>query len=179
MSDQPFPSEASPPGRRVLVAVATGEPGARIQAWRERHDPEQAHRLPPHTTLCYWAPVVEPALLEKQVRHAFDRTVAVRLGSVHEFDNADHTFYVEVLDTADLDAARARLYDGTFLELPGRPDWTWHVTCVRYGVRRDLAEMRRLVTELSIDATWQVDTVAYLELRGDRYEPVAEWRVAP
>jgi hypothetical protein len=24
---------------------------------------------------------------------------------------------------------------------------------------------------------WQVDTVAYLELRGDRYEPVAEWHV--
>ena len=114
MTDQPFPSEVSPPGRRVLVAVVTGEVGARIQAWRERHDPEQAARLPPHTTLCYWAPVVEPELLERQVRHAFDRPVAVRLGSVHEFDNQDHTFYVEVLDTADLDAARARLYDGTF-----------------------------------------------------------------
>ena len=179
MTDQPFPSEASPPGRRVLVAVVSGEVGARIQAWRERHDPEQAHRLPPHTTLCYWAPVVEPELLEKQVRHAFDRPVAVRLGSVHEFGNKDHTFYVEVLDTADLDAARARLYDGTFLELPGRPEWTWHVTCVRYGIRRDLDELRRLVTELEINATWQVDTIAYLELRGDRYEPLAEWRVAP
>ena len=179
MTDQPFPSESSPPGRRVLVAVVTGEAGARIQAWRERHDPEQAHRLPPHTTLCYWAPTVEPELLEKQVRHAFDRPVAVKLGSVHEFGNKDHTFYVEVLDTADLDAARARLYDGAFLDLPGRPEWTWHVTCVRYGIRRDLDELRRLVTELEINATWQVDTIAYLELRGDRYEPLAEWRVAP
>ena len=177
MTDQPFPSEASPPGRRVLVAVVTGEVGARIQTWRERHDPEQARRLSPHTTLCYCAPAVEPGLLEPLVRHAFDRPVAVRLGSVHEFDNKDRTFYVDVLDTADLDAARARLYDGTFLKLPGRPEWTWHVTCVRYGVRRDLDELRRLVTELSINATWQIGTVAYLELRGDRYEPVAEWRV--
>ncbi len=177
MTDQPFPSETSPPGRRVLVAVVTGEIGARIQAWRERHDPEQARRLPPHTTLCYWAPVVEPALLERQVRHAFDRPVAVRLGSVHEFGNADYTFYVEVLETAPLDEARARLYDGTFLDLPGRRDWTWHVTCVRYGSRRDLEDLRRLVTELTIDAVWQVDTVAYLELRGDRYEPLAEWHV--
>lgn len=179
MTDQPFPSEASPLGRRVLVAVVTGEVGARIQAWRERHDPEQARRLPPHATLCYWAPVVEPAVLERQIRHAFDRPVAVRLGSAHELGNADHTFYVEVLDPAALDAARARLYDGTFLELPGRPDWTWHVTCVRYGNRRDLDELRRLVAELTIDAVWQIDTVAYLELRGDRYETLAEWRVAP
>lgn len=174
----PFPSQVSQPGRRVLVAVVTGEVGARIQSWRERHDAEQARRLPPHTTLCYWAPTVEPSLLERQVRHAFDRPVTVRLGSVREFGNKDHTFYVEVLDTAPLDDARARLYDGTFLELPGRPDWTWHVTCVRYGNRRDLDELRRLATELEIDAPWQVDTIAYLELRGDRYETVAEWNVA-
>src|SRR3954464_9676265 len=98
--EQPLRADGSQPGRRVLVAVVTGEVGARIQAWRERHDPEQARRLPPHTTLCYWAPVVEPDLLERQVRHAFDRPVAVRLGSVHEFGNQDHTFYLEVLDTA-------------------------------------------------------------------------------
>ena len=179
MTDQPFPSEVSPSGRRVLVAVVTGEVGARIQAWRERHDPEQARRLPSHVTLCYWAPVVEPELLERQVRHAFDRPVAVRLGSVHEFGNQDHTFYVEVLDTAPLDEARSRLYDGTFLELPGRPDWTWHVTCVRYGRARDLDELRRLTTELTLDTVWQLDTIAYLELRGERYEPLAEWHVTP
>jgi 2'-5' RNA ligase len=177
MIDRLPPSESSQPGRRVLVAVVTGEAGARVQAWRERHDPEQARRLPPHATLCYWPPTVEPELLERQVRHAFDRPVAVRLGGVHEFGNQDHTFYVEVLDTADLDAARTRLYDGTHLELPRRPDWTWHVTCVRYGRDRDLAELRRQATELTLDLTWQVDTVAYLELRGDRYESVAAWRV--
>lgn len=177
MAEQSFPSESSPPGRRVLVAVVTGEPGQRIQAWRLAHDPEQARRLPPHATLCYWAPVVEPDLLERQVRHAFDRPVAVRLGGVHEFGNQDHTFYVQVEETAALDAARVRLYDGTHLELPGRDAWTWHVTCVRYGVKGDVAALRRAAAELRLDATWQIDTVAYLELRGDRYEPVAEWRL--
>ena len=179
MTEQPPPSDVSPPGRRVLVAVVTGEAGVRIQTWRERHDPEQARRLPPHTTLCYWAPVVKPELLEKQVRHAFDGPVAVRLGAVHEFGNADHTFYVEVLDTEALDAARTRLFDGTFLELPGRQSWTWHVTCVRYSHTRDLHELRRLASELTLDCVWEVDTVAYLELRGDRYEPVAEWHLGP
>ena len=121
MASQPPPSESSPPG----------PPGAGGRGdWRGRrthpalaraHDPEQASRLPPHTTLCYWAPTVEPELLERQVRHAFDRPISVRLGSVHEFGNADQTFYVEVLETAALDAARARLYDGTHLELPRRP----------------------------------------------------------
>lgn len=177
MSEEPRPVGASLSARRVIVAVVTGEVGARIQAWRERHDPEQARRLPPHTTLCYWAPTVEPDLLERQVRHAFDRPITVRLGAVHEFDNTDRTFYVEVQETAELDEARARLYDGTHLELPGRPDWTWHVTCVRYGIRRDLDELRRLVAELSIDAPWPVETITYLELRGDRYEPIAEWQI--
>lgn len=160
------------------MAVVTGAVGRRIQAWRERYDPEQARRLPPHTTLCYWPPTVEPELLERQVRHAFDRPVSVRLGSVHEFGNIDHTFYVEVEETAELDAARVRLYDGTQLELPRRPDWTWHVTCVRYGRNQDLEALRRAAAELQLDMVWQIDTVAYLELRGDRYEPVAEWRVA-
>jgi 2'-5' RNA ligase len=155
----------------------TGEAGPRIQAWRQRHDPEQARRLPPHATLCYWAPVVEPERLERQVRHAFDRPVSVRLGGVHEFGNRDHTFYVEVQATASLDAARARLYDGRHLALPARPEWTWHVTCVRYGRGRDLDELRRLASELRLDLPWRIDTIAYLELRGDVYEPVAEWHV--
>jgi hypothetical protein len=170
-------SEVSPTGRRVLVAVVTGEPGRRIQTWRELHDPEQARRLPPHTTLCYWAPTVEPELLERQVRHAFDRPVSVRLGSVHEFGNPDHTFYVDVLDTAGLDAARVRLYDGTYRALPRRPDWTWHVTCVRYGRDRDLDALRRAAAELNLDMPWQIERVAYLELREDHYESVAEWDV--
>jgi hypothetical protein len=51
-------------------------------------------------------PTVAPELLERQVRHAVERPVTVRLGGVHEFGNADHTFYVEVLDPSDLDAAR-------------------------------------------------------------------------
>ena len=177
-SSQPFPDEKSPPGRRVLVAVVTGAAGARIQAWRQEYDPAQARRLPPHTTLCYWAPTVEPELLERQVRRAFDRPVAVRLGGVHEFDNDERTFYVEVLETAALDAARVRLYDGAHLALPGRTDWTWHVTCVRSSRDRDdLDTLRLAASTLQLDTTWSVETIAYLELRGDRYEAIATWRI--
>jgi 2'-5' RNA ligase len=165
-------------GRRVLVAVVTGSAGEQIQRWREQHDLEQARRLPPHVTLCYWPPTVEPDLLERQVRHAFDEPVTVRLGGVHEFGNRDQTLYVEVLDTAGLDRARARLYDGTHLQLPPREAWTWHVTCVRYGRAGDIRALRRAAAALAVDAVWQMDTVAYLELRGDRYESIAEWRVA-
>jgi len=161
-----------------LVAVVTGEVGARIQAWRERYDPVQARRLPPHTTLCYRAPTAEHDLLERQVRHAFDRPITARLGSVHEFDNREHTLYLEVRDTAALDEARSRLYEGTHLELLGRPDWTWHVTCVRNSRSRpDLEALRRAATELDLDAAWPIDTIAYLELRGDRYEALATWQV--
>lgn len=168
----------SPQGRRVLVAVVTGAIGERIQAWRRKHDPEQAVRLPPHTTLCYWAPVVELGPLEAQIRHAFDRPVAVRLGRVHEFDNREHTFYVEVGETEALDAARERLYDGTILDLPRDGNWTWHVTCVRDSRGRDLDALRRAAEGLVIDDIWTIDTVAYLELRDHRYETLAEWRVA-
>lgn len=173
MSDE----DRSPQGRRVLVARVTGELGERIQDWRQLHDPGQARRLPPHATLCYWAPVVDPNMLHKQVRHAFDGPLTVRLGSVHEFDNPDHTFYVDVQDTQALDAARQRLYDGTFLELPGRTDWTWHVTCVRKSRGRDLAELRDAAAALEIDMDWLVNTISYLELCGERYEIVAEWQI--
>ncbi len=173
--ETPAPASASPEGRRVLVAEVTGPLAARIQEWRERHDPDQAHRLPPQVTLCYWPPTVEPQLMEAQVRRAFAQEVTVRLGGVHEFGNADGTFYVEVLDTAPLDAARERLYDGAHLALPRRPDWTWHVTCVRYGRGRDMEALRAAAQELTLDGPWRIDTVLYLELRGGVYETVARW----
>lgn len=170
-------SVASAQGRRVLVAVVTGEAGERIQAWRARHDPKQARRLPPHTTLCYHAPVVAPELLEQQVRHAFARPVTVKLGTVREFDNAEHTFYVAVEQAAALDEARCRLYDGTHLALARGGTWTWHVTCVRASRGRERRALREAAQALRIAVPWRVDTVAYLELRGEVYEAVATWRV--
>jgi hypothetical protein len=170
-------SQASPPGRRILVAIVTGDAGDRLQRWRTVHDPVQARRLPPHTTLCYWAPSVESEALERQVRHAFDAPVAVRLGGLREFDNDEETFYVQVLDTAPLDAARARLYDGTHLALPGRHEWTWHVTCVRDARRRDKDALRGAAVELCLDVVWTIDTIGYLDLRGKQYEPLAVWKV--
>lgn len=167
----------SPEGRRILIAVVTGEAGTRIQAWREANDPEQARRLPPHTTLCYWAPVVDPALLERQVRHAFASPVDVRLGEVGEFDNDQHTFYVELLETAMLDTARARLYDGTHVALPGAGEWAWHTTCVRESIGRNLDELRRAARDLDVRGTWEVSEVGYFELRAGRYEPIATWQV--
>lgn len=176
METAPEPSTSSQ-GRRVLVAVVTGEAGARIQAWRARHDAVQARRLPPHATLCYWAQDAEPEQLERQVRHAFAEPVAVHLGAVREFDNGEHTFYVEMGDTDRLDAARRRLYDGAHCLLPPLREWTWHVTCVRDSRGRDRDALRRAAADLARDSSWTVDTIALLELRDGVYEPVATWRV--
>lgn len=167
----------SPQGRRILIAPVRGEIGEHIQRWRERYEPQQARRIPPHATLCYWAPSVNPEALEGQVRHAFDQPVTVRLGGVHEFDNADRTFYIDLSDTARLDAARKRLFDGRRLQLNGNSDWTWHVTCVRSSRGKDLTELRAAASDLTTQADWQIDTISYLELRADRYETIAEWQI--
>lgn len=170
-------SVASPEGRRILIAIVTGELGDRIQAWREQHDPFQARRIPPHTTLCYWAPAVELEVIEAQVRHAFTAPVTVRLGGVHEFDNDQRTFYVGIEDTAALDEARRRLYDGTHLELAGFREWAWHVTCVRESIGRDHDELCAAAASLTINQPWHISEVGYFELRDGRYETLARWQV--
>lgn len=167
----------SPPGRRILIAVVTGAVGDAIQRWREDHDPEQARRIPPHTTLAYWAPTVDPASLDAQVHHAFPEPVRVRLGAAQTFANADRTIYLPVLDTAGLDAARVRLYDGTHLPLARDRDWEWHVTCVRYARDRDHEALLAAAALLPSEAPWSIETVAYMELRGGRYESLATWTV--
>jgi 2'-5' RNA ligase superfamily len=180
LAENRMTSKPSPPGRRILIAVVTGEAGRRIQTWREKYDPEQARRLPPHATLCYWAPTVEAELLERQVRHAFEAegTPTVRLGQVRKGDNDQETLYVEVIDTAPLNAMHFRLCDGTFLPLPGRDDWLWHVTCVRESRGKDQVALMQAAQSLDLsDAPWTVETVAYMELRGDRYEPVTTWQM--
>ena len=178
MSEPNAPSSiASPQGRRVLVAIVTGEPGARIQRWREEHDPDQAHRLPPHTTLCYWVPDLPMDSIETQVCHAFAEPVEVRLGAVRAFANDQGTFYVEVLNTARLDQARRRLYDGTHAPLGEAGDWPWHVTCVRDTRGRDREALLRCAASLDASGPWKVDRVALLELRGDAYAPLGTWDV--
>lgn len=179
MSDTP-----SPNGRRVLVAVVTGPLGEAIQTWRQEHDPQQARRLPPHTTLCYWAPPVNDAdALDRQIRHAFPGPVAVTLGGVHEFTNRDGTFFIEVRDTDALDDARTRFFDGTFCPLDGQQDFTWHVTCVRYpdnAKRADLRDAARSLTDTIAEApTWTIDTIAWLELRNGVYESLRTWTLSP
>jgi len=169
----------SPQGRRILIAIVTGEVGEKIQAWRTINDPEEAIRLPPHTTLCYWAPTVEPELLEQQVRHAFPAPITVHLGEVHEFENREQTFFIEVGDTEALDAAREVLYDGSIVELPRDRNWIWHVTCVRRSTGRDRAELQAALAGFSVNAPWTIDTIAYMELRGNIYETIAEWKLAP
>ena len=119
-------------GRGILLAVVTGEAAARIQRWREAHDPDQARRYPPHATLCYRVPDDLDAhggieALDAQVRHAFPAPLDVALGRPRIFENPGRTMYVEVRDHEALDAARERLTDGTHLDLPGREGWTWHV----------------------------------------------------
>jgi hypothetical protein len=166
----------TPRGRRVLVAVVNGELGSRIQTWRERHDPKQAGRLPPHLTLCYRPPDAPLELLENQLRHALPEPVEVRLSSVFVLAHPEAPLAVSVRETDVLDVARFRLFDRTHAEMGGRSSWPWHITCVRYGHSRDREALLDLATrELALDHPWTISTVSYLELRNGRYEPVAEW----
>jgi hypothetical protein len=162
--------------RRVLVAVVPGAPGARIQAWREAHDAWRARLLPPHLTVCYRPPHVPIELITAQVRHAFPRPVAVRLGGVAELPNRDRTLVVEVLDTAELDHARRRLFDSTHAEMGGYREWPWHITWVRFGIQRDSAALLALAArELRFDLDWTIERLSLLELHNGTYEPGAEF----
>ena len=169
----------TPPGRRVLVAVVPGEMGERIQAWRERHDAKHAARLPPHLTVCYRPPAeANLDVIEKQVRHGFSAPVTVRLGAVFVLAHAEAPLAVRVLQTEALDEARRRLFDASFVQMGGRNEWPWHITCIRYGHSRDReALLTTAAEELALDVAWRIDSISYLELRNGRYEPLAEWRL--
>jgi hypothetical protein len=165
-----------PVPRRVLVAVVRGELGEQIQGWRERHDPRHAARLPPHLTVCYRPPEASVETIEAQVRHAFEAPVPVRLGAVFVLAHREAPLAVSVHETSQLDLARQRLFDGTHTEMGGRQEWPWHITCIRYGHKRDREELLSIAaTELALDAPWLIDQISYLELRDGRYQPVAEW----
>lgn len=170
--------ETAPP-RRVLVVPVAGDLGARIQAWRERYDPKQAWRLPPHLTVCYRPPYAEAAGIEAQVRHGFPRPILVRLGVVGELPHRELPLIVSVHSTSELDLARQRLFDGRFVQMGGRSEWPWHITCIRYGVKRDRqALIEAAAQELALDHPWIIDTVSYMELRNGRYESLADWTLS-
>jgi 2'-5' RNA ligase superfamily len=165
-----------PAPRRVLVAVVTGSLGEQIQAWRERRDARHAARLPPHLTVCYRPPEAPLARIEAQVRHAFADAIKVRLGNVFYLPHPESPLVVSVHDTEQLDTARQRLFDGTHMQMGGRHEWPWHITCIRYGHKHDReALLVAAAEELAIDAPWLIDRISYLELREGRYQPVAEW----
>jgi 2'-5' RNA ligase superfamily len=165
-----------PVPRRVLVAVVPGSLGDQIQAWRERYDARQAARLPPHLTVCYRPPDADPEKIEAQVRHAFAAPVAVRLGPVFVLGHPEAPLAVSVHDTEALEAARRRLFDGTHVQMGGRHEWPWHITCVRYGYKRDRdALLAAAAEELALDALWLIERISYLELRDGRYQALAEW----
>jgi hypothetical protein len=167
--------QPSPP-RRVLVAVVDGTLGQQIQAWRELHDARQAARLPPHLTVCYRPPEAALELIEAQVRHAFGAPVAVRLGAVFVLAHPEAPLAVSVHETQELNVARQRLFDGTYAQMGGRHEWPWHITCVRYGQKRDRQELLATAAkDLALDAPWLIDRISYLELRDGRYQPLAEW----
>jgi 2'-5' RNA ligase len=162
--------------RRVLVAVVPGAAGARIQEWRTAHDPWRARLLPPHLTLCYRPPHAPLEHIGAQVRRAFPQPIKVRLGGVGELPNRDRTLVVLIQDTAALDRARRRLFDGTHVEMGGYREWPWHVTWIRYGVRCDcIAKLKLAEHALRFDEPWLIDTISLLELRDGRYVSVADW----
>jgi 2'-5' RNA ligase len=168
-------------GRRVLVAPLDGALGARIHAWRLVHDPRYAAVMEPHLTLCYQPPSVSDELIEAQVRHAFPAPLTVRLGGVGELGNRDCTLCLGVRDTGELDLARARLFDGRYVQFEGHRTWRWHITCVRNGRLRDRAALlAEAARELAFDgSSWTIELVSLLERGPRRYEPVAEWRLGP
>lgn len=162
--------------RRVLVAVVAGPLGDQIQGWRERHDARHAARLPPHLTVCYRPPAAPLADIEAQVRHGFREAIDVRLGACFYLSHPESPLVVGVHDTQILDDSRMRLFDGTHVQMGGRREWPWHITCIRYGHKRDReALITQAADELAIDAPWLIDRISYLELRDGRYQPVAEW----
>src|SRR5579864_2284313 len=147
-----------PVPRRVLVAVVKGALGDQIQAWRERYDAKHAARLPPHLTLCYRPPDAALADLEHQVRHAFTRPIRVRLGPVFVLNHREAPLAVSVHETEDLEAARRRLFDGRYVQMGGRHEWPWHITCIRYGYKRDCeALLATAARELALDALWLIE----------------------
>ena len=165
-----------PVPRRVLVAVVPGPLGEQIQAWRERYDARQAARLPPHLTVCYRPPEAGLDAIEAQVRYAFAAPVPVRLGAVFVLGHPEAPLAVSIHDTEHLEAARQRLFDGTYVQMGGRHEWPWHITCIRYGYKRDREELlSAAAVELALDAPWLIERISYLELRDGRYQPVAEW----
>ena len=153
-----------------------GEAGRQIQAWRERHDAKHAARLPPHLTVCYRPPDASLDVLEAQVRHAFKAPVRVRLGPVFVLAHAEAPLAVSIHDTAELEMARQRLFDGTHIQMGGRHEWPWHITCIRYGHSRDREALLALAAdELALSEPWLIDRISYLELRNGRYEALADW----
>lgn len=171
-------SATSPEGRRVLVALVTGELGRRIQEWRLRNDPVQAERIPPHATLCYWVPDLAEAELGAQVVHAFPAGISVLLNNAAFFESGEQSMYLPIVESVALDEARRRLYDRTACDLGQQGEWPWHVTCVRDSRGRDRSELSAASTGLPSDARWEIDTVACLELRGARYIPIHAWNLA-
>jgi hypothetical protein len=128
--------------------------------------------------VCYRPPHAPLEALEAQVRHGFPRPVQVRLCGVFVLPHREAPLAVQVLETEELDAARRRLFDGSVVQMGGRDEWPWHITCVRYGHNRDQQELLdAAVQELPLDHPWTIDQVSYLELRNGRYEPLAEWRL--
>ena len=160
------------------MAVVDGEAGRQIQAWRERHDPKQAARLPPHLTVCYRPPDAPLEILEAQIRHAFTAPAQVRLGPLFVLAHAEAPMAVGIHDTADLDVVRQRLFDGTHVQMGGRDEWPWHITCIRYGHSRDREALLALAAvELALDEAWLIDRLSYLQLSNGRYEALAEWNL--
>ena len=183
-----LPKRYSAVTRFASDAVSSWPPRARRRPDRVRRRPgaglarevrrRQAQRLPPHLTICYRPPLEPLEALAAQVRRGFPAPVAVRLGPVFVLAHREAPLAVSILDTAALDDARRRLFDGAHVQMGGRAEWPWHITCIRYGAQRDRpALLAAAATELNLDMPWTIDRLSYLSLRDGRYEPVAEWEL--
>ena len=141
--------------RIFIGAFPEGELAGRIQALREKYDPQTAAITAPHVTLAgtYWrygeaTPENETELIHRLQQHA-DQIAPFELvlGGIRRFGN--RVVYLGVKPTDDLLAARR-----TLLKIAGQDKHRRYTPHLTLAMRLSPAEMDQMAEELQ-GATWE------------------------
>lgn len=165
--------------RIFIGAFPEGELAGRIQALREKYDPQTAAITPPHVTLAgtYWRYGEATAENEVELIHRLEQHTdeiepfELVLGGIRRFGN--RVVYLGVKPTDELLAARR-----TLLKVAGRDKHRRFTPHLTLAMRLSADEMDRMVEELQGE-TWESGrwTVPITELRLMQRGPEDEvWR---